>query len=208
MSEATKPKAPRKPRAPKSTTGSTQEPVAQSADTEPTQAEQDALKVEAEKAAEVDAKATTEATTQADESSSEKSEVVESDEQEPSATTADSKQDKKGSDEDGQVDSTQAADGDSGDDALVLGVLGAFTVRAKSDRGFWRCGVQFLRAKETVVLVVDQEPESQPEIVAQEGIEPELILFMPKEKAERIHREPNLIVTDVELSDVIDIKDA
>lgn len=208
MSEATKPKAPRKPRAPKSTTGSTQEPVAQSADTEPTQAEQDALKVEAEKAAEVDAKATTEATTQADESSSEKPEVVESDEQEPSATTADSKQDKKGSDEDGQVDSTQATDGDSGDDALVLGVLGAFTVRAKSDRGFWRCGVQFLRAKETVVLVVDQEPESQPEIVAQEGVEPELILFMPKEKAERIHREPNLIVTDVELSDVIDIKDA
>ncbi|EGQ7799295.1 hypothetical protein I6Z03_002985 [Vibrio parahaemolyticus] len=87
-----------------------------------------------------------------------------------------------------------------------LGILGAFKVRAKSDQGFWRSGVQFLRKKETIVLVVDEEPEDQPAVVAQEGIESELILFMSKEKAERVHREPNLVVEDVDVSDVIEVE--
>ncbi len=198
-----------KTRTAKSTVGSNKEPVEQSAETKPTQAEQDALKVEAENTTEVDAKAETEVSTQAEESSSEKpQEVAESDEQEPSAETADSKQDEKGSDEDVNLDSTKTTDGDAGDHDLVLGILGALKVRAKSDQGFWRSGVQFFRTKETVLLVVDEEPKDQPEIVAQEGIEPELILFMSKEKAKRVHLEPNLIVEDVDVSDVVDIQDA
>lgn len=95
----------------------------------------------------------------------------------------------------------------SGDSGLSteLGILGAFKVRAKSPQGFWRSGVQFLRSKDTYVLVVETMPQDQPQVVAQEGIEPELILFMPKEKAKRVHQEPNLVVEDVDVSDVIDV---
>lgn len=46
-----------------------------------------------------------------------------------------------------------------------LDISGAFKVRAKSDQGFWRAGIQFLRTKETVLLVVDQVPEDQPKTV-------------------------------------------
>lgn len=88
-----------------------------------------------------------------------------------------------------------------------LDIRGAFKVRAKSDQGFWRAGIQFLRAKETVLLVVDQVPEDQPKTVAQEDGEPELILFVTPQAAKRIHGEPNLVVEVVEVSDVIDVSD-
>lgn len=88
-----------------------------------------------------------------------------------------------------------------------LDIRGAFKVRAKSDQGFWRAGVQFLRTKETVLLVVDQVPEDQPKTVAQEDGEPELVLFVTPQAAKRIHGEPNLIVEVVEVSDVIDVSD-
>ncbi|EMS7710023.1 hypothetical protein V9N58_002513 [Vibrio cholerae] len=88
-----------------------------------------------------------------------------------------------------------------------LDIRGAFKVRAKSDQGFWRAGIQFLRTKETVLLVVDQVPENQPKTVAQEDGEPELILFVTPQAAKRIHGEPNLVVEVVEVSDVIDVSD-
>ncbi|EOW9436672.1 hypothetical protein VCSRO48_0916 [Vibrio cholerae] len=88
-----------------------------------------------------------------------------------------------------------------------LDIRGAFKVRAKSDQGFWRAGIQFLRTKETVLLVVDQVPEDQPKTVAQEDGEPELILFVTPQAAKRIHGEPNLVVEVVEVSDVIDLSD-
>lgn len=88
-----------------------------------------------------------------------------------------------------------------------LDIRGAFKVRAKSDQGFWRAGIQFLRTKETVLLVVDQVPEDQPKTVAQEDGEPELVLFVAPQAAKRIHGEPNLIVEVVEVSDVIDVSD-
>ncbi|EQB9053891.1 hypothetical protein ACYVOS_003786, partial [Vibrio cholerae] len=81
-----------------------------------------------------------------------------------------------------------------------LDIRGAFKVRAKSDQGFWRAGIQFLRTKETVLLVVDQVPEDQPKTVAQEDGEPELILFVTPQAAKRIHGEPNLVVEVVEVS--------
>lgn len=88
-----------------------------------------------------------------------------------------------------------------------LDIRGAFKVRAKSDQGFWRAGIQFLRTKETVLLVVDQVPEDQPKTVAQEDGEPELILFVTPQAAKRIHGEPNIVVEVVEVSDVIDLSD-
>ncbi|MCG6346726.1 hypothetical protein K6U40_14670 [Vibrio fluvialis] len=221
----------RKPRAAKSTTGPDQETVAASDSQSQAKAEQDeklkqeaeaqakaqeeaqesakvqenvADDVEAEQKAEADAEATED---KPDESDSEKQEEpVESDKPEQSATTADSDQSEKGSDDDGQLDPTKDADGATGGNDSVLGILGAFKVRAKSAQGFWRSGVQFLRTKETIVLVVDEEPKDQPEIVAQEGIEHELVLFMSKEKARRVHQEPNLVVEDVELSEVLDLE--
>ncbi|ELH0879097.1 hypothetical protein Q9883_003265 [Vibrio cholerae] len=88
-----------------------------------------------------------------------------------------------------------------------LDIRGAFKVRAKSDQGFWRAGIQFLRTKETILCVVDQVPEDQPKTVAQEDGEPELILFVTPQAAKRIHGEPNLVVEVVEVSDVIDVSD-
>ncbi|PAR52825.1 MULTISPECIES: hypothetical protein [Vibrio] len=88
-----------------------------------------------------------------------------------------------------------------------LDIRGAFKVRAKSDQGFWRASIQFLRTKETVLLVVDQVPEDQPKTVAQEDGEPELVLFVTPQAAKRIHGEPNLVVEVVEVSDVIDVSD-
>ncbi|EMU9331772.1 hypothetical protein AAA806_002036 [Vibrio cholerae] len=92
-------------------------------------------------------------------------------------------------------------------DDNAIGIISAFKVRAKSDQGFWRAGIQFLRTKETVLLVVDQVPEDQPKTVAQEDGEPELILFVTPQAAKRIHGEPNLVVEVVEVSDVIDVSD-
>jgi hypothetical protein len=56
------------------------------------------------------------------------------------------------------------------------------------------------------VLVVDEEPKDQPEILATEDIDPEFVVFMSVEKAKRVHREKHLIIEDVQLADVIDIK--
>ncbi|EJL6309005.1 hypothetical protein NMR52_001254 [Vibrio cholerae] len=113
------------------------------------------------------------------------------------------KQDEEAKD-DSQIDTAERISGHSGRDHDIRG---AFKVRAKSDQGFWRAGIQFLRTKETVLLVVDQVPEDQPKTVAQEDGEPELILFVTPQAAKRIHGEPNLIVEVVEVSDVIDVSD-
>lgn len=113
------------------------------------------------------------------------------------------KQDEEAKD-DSQIDTAERISGHSGRDHDIRG---AFKVRAKSDQGFWRAGIQFLRTKETVLLVVDQVPEDQPKTVAQEDGEPELVLFVTPQAAKRIHGEPNLIVEVVEVSDVIDVSD-
>ncbi|OEE50473.1 hypothetical protein [Vibrio anguillarum] len=103
--------------------------------------------------------------------------------------------------------SMDAAVQPSVNDDIAVGIHGAFKVRAKSDQGFWRSGIQFLRNKETVLLVVDEVPEDQPKTMAQEDDEPELVLFVTAETAKRIHGEPNLVVEVVELADVIDLGD-
>ncbi|NAX01442.1 hypothetical protein CAG61_06145 [Vibrio sp. V34_P3A8T189] len=113
------------------------------------------------------------------------------------------KQDEEAKD-DSQIDTAERISGHSGRDHDIRG---AFKVRAKSDQGFWRAGIQFLRTKETAMLVVDEVPEDQPKTVAQEDGEPELILFVTPQAAKRIHGEPNLIVEVVEVSDVIDVSD-
>ncbi|HAS3586464.1 TPA: hypothetical protein I6208_002870 [Vibrio cholerae] len=113
------------------------------------------------------------------------------------------KQDEEAKD-DSQIDTAERISGHSGRDHDIRG---AFKVRAKSDQGFWRAGIQFLRTKETVLLVVDQVPEDQPKTVAQEDGEPELILFVTPQAAKRIHGEPNLVVEVVEVSDIIDVSD-
>ncbi|HEG4440088.1 TPA: hypothetical protein SD634_003386 [Vibrio cholerae] len=163
------------------------------------------MKAEAKAEAEDDAEATED---KPDESDSEKQEEpVESDKPEQIAKTADSDQPEKGSDDDVQLDSTKTTGDMDGAAGAVLGITGALKVRAKSAQGFWRSGVKFLRTKDTYLLVVDEMPTNQPATVAQDGIEPELVLFMSKEKAQRVHREPNLVVEVVELSEVIDIED-
>ncbi|MEF1255998.1 hypothetical protein [Vibrio sp. M260112] len=140
------------------------------------------------------------------ESDSSKPEEVESDKPEQPASMADSDTTVEGASKDDVLDSEKVTDGDIGEHVDVLGILGAFKVRAKSDQGFWRSGVKFRRLQETVVLVVDEEPKDQPEILAAEDIDPEFVVFMSAEKAQRVHREPNLVIEDVELEDVIDIK--
>lgn len=81
-------------------------------------------------------------------------------------------------------------------------IRGAFKVRAKSERGFWRCGVQFKRQQETLVLVVESEPSAVPGVHAKSH-EPEDVVIVNSEKAMRIHNEPNLISEYVDLDDVI-----
>ncbi len=224
----------RKPRTPKPTTGSDKETVAASDSQSQAKAEQDeklkqeaeaqaqaqaeaegTAKVQEDVAANVEADMKAEANAEAeatedkpDESdSSKQEEPVESDKPEQPAKTADSDQPEKGSDDDVQLDSTKTAGDMDGTAGAVLGITGALKVRSKSAQGFWRSGVKFLRTKDTYLLVVDEMPTNQPATVAQDGIEPELVLFMSKEKAQRVHREPNLVVEVVELSEVIDIED-
>ncbi|WP_432772565.1 hypothetical protein [Vibrio parahaemolyticus] len=192
MSEASKSKT-RKPRTTKPSTGTDAESVETSTETKSTQAEQDAMK-------QVEGESNTE-------SSSEKPQAVEDEKTEQSAEMSDSDKPEETVNEKVETQDLESSSGiDSNNDSDVLGILGALKVRSKSNQGFWRSGVQFQRQKETILLVVDEEPKDQPEIVAQEDIESELILFMSKEKAERVHREPNLDVETVELSDVIDIE--
>ncbi|EMF7386071.1 hypothetical protein V4F62_000022 [Vibrio parahaemolyticus] len=192
MSEASKSKT-RKPRTTKPSTGTDAESVETSTETKSTQAEQDAMK-------QVEGESNTE-------SSSEKPQAVEDEKTEQSAEMSDSDKPEETVNEKVETQDPESSSGiDSNNDSDVLGIIGALKVRSKSNQGFWRSGVQFQRQKETILLVVDEEPKDQPEIVAQEDIESELILFMSKEKAERVHREPNLDVETVELSDVIDIE--
>lgn len=81
--------------------------------------------------------------------------------------------------------------------ALVLGIVGAFVVSAKTDAGFYRAGIKFTRLEKTVVLVCDQEePIDDVEIV---GYEQDKIVCVCTEKAYRIHREERL---DVEILDL------
>ncbi|MDF5005671.1 hypothetical protein P3596_02225 [Vibrio parahaemolyticus] len=196
MSETSKTPA-KKTSSAKSTANTGAKAVGASTATEPAQAEQDALKAAEE------AKAKQEAEAKAKAEADEKAKQVSSDSKiEDAAKTPEGNGDGKGKDE----TSKDSAGDDAVADVDSLGILGAFKVRAKSDQGFWRSGVQFLRKKETIVLVVDEEPKDQPAVVAQEGIESELILFMSKEKAERVHREPNLVVEDVDVSDVIEVE--
>ncbi|EKK9971167.1 hypothetical protein ND926_04525 [Vibrio diabolicus] len=194
MSEASKTTA-KKTSSAKSTAKTDSKTVGASTAPEPTQTKQDALTEEDKAKQEAEAKAKAEANEKAKQVSSESK-----------ADNAAKTPEGNGNEKNEAQTSTDGA----GDDAVAgvdsLGILGALKVRSKSNQGFWRSGVQFQRQKETILLVVDEEPKDQPEIVAQEDIESELILFMSKEKAERVHREPNLDVETVELSDVIDIE--
>lgn len=88
----------------------------------------------------------------------------------------------------------------------AVSVLGAFKVLAKSDGGFWRSGIQFHRQQETLVLVVGEEPHESARVHAKD-YEPERVVFLSAEKAQRVHREPNLTIEDVELADVIELSD-
>ncbi|HHY0562906.1 TPA: hypothetical protein ACVU5S_000229 [Vibrio parahaemolyticus] len=194
MSEASKTTA-KKTSSAKSTAKTDSKTVGASTAPEPTQTKQDALTEEDKAKQEAEAKAKAEANEKAKQVSSESK-------ADNAAKTPEGNGNEKG-------EAQTSTDG-AGDDAVAgvdsLGILGALKVRSKSNQGFWRSGVQFQRQKETILLVVDEEPKDQPEVIAQEGIESELILFMSKEKAERVHREPNLDVETVELSDVIDIE--
>lgn len=221
MSEASKTTA-KKTSSAKSTAKTDSKTVGASTAPEPTQTKQDALTEEDKAKQEAEAKAKAEANEKAKQvssdsktenaakktdSGSEKPIVVENDKPELNVEMAESETTKGN---DNETLQTKTSTDGAGDDAVAgvdsLGILGALKVRSKSNQGFWRSGVQFQRQKETILLVVDEEPKDQPEIVAQEDIESELILFMSKEKAERVHREPNLDVETVELSDVIDIE--
>lgn len=84
-----------------------------------------------------------------------------------------------------------------------LTIVGAFTVRAKADAGFWRSGVQFHRLTETLVLVVDGDHVSTDDVSTLEH-DAEQVVCLSREKAERVHREPNLVVQDVDLETLID----
>ncbi len=105
-----------------------------------------------------------------------------------------------------QVDSQKDDVVHPGDGVDAVGILGAFKVRAKSDDGFWRSGVQFHRLQEKLVLVVEQEPNASARISAKDH-EPECVVFLSPEKAKRVHDEPHLTVELVELEDVLDLQD-
>lgn len=85
----------------------------------------------------------------------------------------------------------------------ALAIVGAFTVRAKADAGFWRSGVQFHRLTETLVLVVDDESAAKDGVHSPDH-DAEHVVLLTREKAERVHREPNLVVQDVDLETLID----
>ncbi|MEJ6520642.1 hypothetical protein PQI64_12870 [Shewanella bicestrii] len=85
----------------------------------------------------------------------------------------------------------------------ALAIVGAFTVRAKADAGFWRSGVQFHRLTETLVLVVDDESAAKDGVYSPDH-DAEHVVLLTREKAERVHREPNLVVQDVDLETLID----
>lgn len=91
----------------------------------------------------------------------------------------------------------------NGANGNALHILGAFTVRAKTDAGFWRSGVQFHRLTETLVLVVDGDHVGQNDVSTLEH-DAERVVCLTREKAQRVHSEPHLVVVDVELEGLID----
>ena len=111
----------------------------------------------------------------------------------------------KGDQQNVQVDETQVNDSAIEPITNDLHILGAFEVRAKSDVGFWRSGVQFHRHQEKLVLVVGEEPNAS-ERVSTQNYESECVVLLTSEKAQRVHDEPNLIVKIVELEDVLDLQ--
>ena len=127
--------------------------------------------------------------------------VVEGDQLELNASMADlGVANQEGSNE-GHV--SQGNDVTNGANGNALHILGAFTVRAKTDAGFWRSGVQFHRLTETLVLVVEHEIKDEIEFCTK-AHEPERVVYLTREKAQRVHSEPNLVVADVELESLID----
>lgn len=76
-------------------------------------------------------------------------------------------------------------------------VLGAFIVSAKSEQGFWRAGIKFERKKKTLLVVYEFDGELIEADV--DDIKHDEVIYIGKEKAARIHREPNLVIEDVEL---------
>ncbi|MEO3738594.1 hypothetical protein [Shewanella baltica] len=98
---------------------------------------------------------------------------------------------------------SQGNDVANGANGNALHILRAFTVRAKTDAGFWRSGVQFHRLTETLVLVVDGDHVGQNDVSTLEH-DAERVVCLSREKAQRVHSEPHLVVVDVELEDLID----
>lgn len=98
---------------------------------------------------------------------------------------------------------SQGNDVANGANGNALHIIGAFTVRAKTDAGFWRSGIQFHRLDETLVLVVEHESDATHGVHSPEH-EPERVVCLTREKAQRVHSEPHLVVVDVELEDLID----
>lgn len=180
------------------TTGDGQQPVAKSQADEQAQAKQEAL---AKADAEAKAKQEAEAQAKADAEAKAKQEA---EAQAKAEAEALAKQQKEQSDVSKQTKDDKPLQGAHG---VPADVLGALKVCSISDAGFWRCGVKFHRLQETLVLVVDKEPQGQPETVDAKNFPPEFVVFMSAEKAKRVHSEPRLAVEPVELEDVIDIQD-
>ncbi|WP_447077677.1 hypothetical protein [Shewanella algae] len=216
MSEAKTPKGAGRQRkvAVAATDGQT---VAQGAAVKAAQAKSDAAlaeieakaKAEAEAKAKVDeeakAKAEAEAKAKADEEAKAKAEAeakAKADEEAKAKAEAEAKANQLEQDNESMGISKTGTGADllSGIDSCTL--LGAFEVHAKADAGFWRSGVQFHRLKPTLVLVVEQEDHAAAGVHAQDD-ESQQVVLLTKQKAERVYREPNLVVTDIELDDLI-----
>ncbi|BCV65112.1 hypothetical protein TUM17387_04710 [Shewanella carassii] len=166
-------------------------------------------KAEAEAQAKADeeakAKAEAEAQAKADEEAKAKAEAeaqAKADEEAKAKAEAEAQAKQNGS-KDESVDLSQGDAGAAKPGADACTLLGAFEVRAKSDAGFWRSGVQFHRLKKTLVLMVEHEADAAAGVHAQ-GYESEQVVLLTKEKAQRVYREPNLIVEPVELEDLVD----
>ncbi|AVI67223.1 hypothetical protein CKQ84_15765 [Shewanella sp. WE21] len=153
-------------------------------------------KLKAELEAQTKAEADTKAKLQAEEQAKAKAEAkAKADEQAKLNPT-----NQEGSNE-GHV--SQGNDVTNGANGNALHILRAFTVRAKTDAGFWRSGIQFHRLTETLVLVVEHEIKDEIEFCTK-AHEPERVVYLTREKAQRVHSEPHLVVADVELESLID----
>lgn len=107
-----------------------------------------------------------------------------------------------------QLNASAVVSGAAGQSLSIdaAGIMGALKVRAKSDKGFWRAGVQFHRLKETLVVVTQKETKDLPEVLPKVH-EPENVVFVTAERAMRIHNEPNLTSEYVELDEVLTLVD-